>query len=200
MRYALIGDIHSDREALQHVLKQVSKLAPDAKVIGTGDLFECKISKKDITDQKFQQLEEVMKNPPHFAELLNFPTVYGNQEERILLITETEESLREWIEQLPKQLEIEGATVIHGHQWQWGGNPWSLQQANTVERLVFYGHSHTSMLSIDSVWQTIEFGKSYDVSTGQVLVNVGSVVDNEEWVLYDAREQHIIFYKVNEEG
>lgn len=193
--YAIIGDIHSSKEALEKVFRSIRQTAPDATVIGTGDLFECTISKKDITDRKFTSLQEVMLNPEGFEALLTFPSVFGNQEERILLITETDDSLREEIKALPERIDIEGAQVIHGHQWTWGGEPWSLQQANVSSRVTFFGHSHTSALSIDGQWQEVDWNVPYEISKGEILVNVGAVVESCEWVLYDARKQTITFKK-----
>lgn len=188
MKYAIIGDIHSSKEDLEKVLSHIKEIASDAKIIGTGDLFECTVSKKDITDQKFTALSEVMLNPEGFVELLTFPTVFGNQEERILHITESKEPVRAWIEALPETLEIRGAEVIHGHQWKWGGNPWALQEEHQNERITFYGHSHTSMLSVNGKWQDIDFNIPYELGDGEVLVNVGAVVGACEWVLYEETE------------
>lgn len=195
MEYALIGDIHSSKEDLEKVYRQIREVAPSAEIIGTGDVFECIISKKDITEKKFTSLEEVLLNPDGFEELLTFSTIRGNQEERIIQITATDEELREKIAVLPETLSIEGAEVIHGHQWIWGGKPWSLQKAEPQHRLVFFGHSHTSQLSIDGEWQEIYWEVPQDVSSGEVLVNVGSVIDNREWVLYDAQKETITFMK-----
>ena len=129
MKYALLGDIHSSKEDLEKVLGHIAEVAPEAKVIGTGDLYECTISKKDITDVKFTKLEQVMLNPKGFTELLNFPSVRGNQEERITYITETDEPFRKSLDSMPEVIELEKGQIIHGHQWKWGGKPWSLLQA-----------------------------------------------------------------------
>ena len=106
MKYALLGDIHSSKEDLEKVLGHIEEVAPDAMVIGTGDLYECTISKKDITDVKFTKLDQVMLNPKGFTELLNFPSVRGNQEERIIYITETDEPLRKSLDSMPKLLNL----------------------------------------------------------------------------------------------
>ena len=50
MQYALLGDIHSSKDDLEKVLAHISEKAPNAKLIGTGDLYECTVSKKDITN------------------------------------------------------------------------------------------------------------------------------------------------------
>ncbi len=77
----------------------------------------------------------------------------------------------------------------------WGGEPWSLLQANVESSLVFYGHSHRSSLTIDGVNQQIDFGIPYTLTGENVLVNVGSVVDNREWVIYDSVEKTVTFMK-----
>ena len=52
MQYALLGDIHSSKVDLEHVLADIMEKAPVAIKKGTGDLFECTISKKNSTEKK----------------------------------------------------------------------------------------------------------------------------------------------------
>ena len=195
MHYALLGDIHSSKEDLEKVLADISEKCPAAVHVGTGDLFECIISKKDITNQKFTKLKDVMIIPEGFTELLTFLSVSGNQEDRILMITETDDPLREKLGTMPETLDIATAKIIHGHQWKWGGEPWALIHAEVNESPVFYGHSHTSKLSRNDVNETIEIGIPYDISGDKVLVNVGAVVIDREWVLYDPSENTVTFMK-----
>lgn len=195
MHYALLGDIHSSKDDLEKVLADISEKSPEAIRVGTGDLFECTISKRDITDKKFTNLEDVMIIPEGFAELLTFLSVSGNQEDRILMITETEDPLREKLATMPEMFEIAQAQIIHGHQWEWGGEPWSLIQAEVSGTPVFYGHSHTSSWSINGVNQQLEFGIPYDVNGENVLVNVGAVIGDCEWVLYDLTNNTATFMK-----
>ncbi len=195
MHYALLGDIHSSKNDLEKVLADILKKAPKAELVGTGDLFECIISKKNITGEKFTKLEEVMLIPEGFPELLTFPSVSGNQEDRILFITETDDPLRAKLAALPEAVEMGHAKVIHGHQWQWGGEPWALVHDSVEQSFVFYGHSHQSILSRDDVRQEIEFGIPYSVEGEKILVNVGAVVGDCEWVLYDAEKRTVTFMK-----
>lgn len=195
MRYALLGDIHSSIEDLKKVRLHIKQIAPDAKLIGTGDLFECTISKKDMNDKKFTCLKDVMLIPDGFTELLTFPSVSGNQEERILHITASDNPLRQTLSALPERLEIEHAEVIHGHQWKWGGDPFALIQEEVNSALTFYGHSHHSMLKVDGKNIDIDFVIPYDVYNKQVIVNVGSVVSHQEWVLYDSEKRTVTFMK-----
>jgi predicted phosphodiesterase len=195
MNFALLGDIHSSKNDLEKVLRDISSKSPDAFLVGTGDLFECTISKKNISEQKYKRLEDIMNNPEGFTDLLTFPSVKGNQEERILLITETDDPLREKLASLPETLTIENAEVIHGHQWKWGGNPWALLHANAKTSPTFYGHSHFSALSINGIDRPIEFGVPYAIDGEGVLVNVGSVIGHKEWVLFDTKNNTVTFMK-----
>ncbi|MFD1928184.1 metallophosphoesterase family protein [Sporosarcina siberiensis] len=195
MYYAFLGDIHSSMDDLKVVLEDISNKAPEAIQIGTGDLFECTISKKKITNEKFRQLEDVMIIPDGFVDLLTFDTVIGNQEERILLITETNDSLRYKLGSLPEIIEIDHVRIIHGHQFKWGGVPWSLIEAEIEGPLIFYGHSHQSELWISGVRQTIEFGVPYSIGNERTLVNVGAVVSDREWVLYNKLKEEVTFMK-----
>ncbi|KXH81969.1 metallophosphoesterase [Sporosarcina sp. HYO08] len=195
MQYAILGDIHSSKEDLEEVLRQISNEAPGAIRIGTGDIFECTISKKDVTAHKFTNLKDVMILPDGFVDLLTFVSVRGNQEERILLLTETDEQLREKLAIMPETYEVGRAEIIHGHQWEWGGEPWDLMQAETSAPITFYGHSHRSSWTMDGVLQEVEFGKAYELNKSNILVNVGAVIGNREWVLYDAEGETLTFMK-----
>lgn len=172
-----------------HIEQEVS----EATLIGTGDIYECTISKKDVANQKFENLDDVMLNPQGLSQYLTFPSIKGNQEERILHLTKTGDFLRKEIHMMPEKLALENAEVIHGHQWAWGGKPWGLIKAKVNRPITFYGHSHQSALSIDGKEQEIVFDKPYRLIGNEVLVNVGSVIVNEEWVLYDTKENTVTF-------
>lgn len=193
MKYALLGDIHSSVNDLEKVLAHIRMEAPDATLIGTGDIYECIISKKDITDHKFEQLDEVMLNPTGLSKNVQFPSIKGNQEERILLLTESDELLRKEIQKMPEKIELVNAQVIHGHQWKWGGTPWALLEAKVSRSITFYGHSHASALTVNGIKKEIKFGESYSLDGSEVLVNVGSVISNQEWVLYDTDKNTVVF-------
>ncbi|KZE38017.1 hypothetical protein AV656_03545 [Bhargavaea cecembensis] len=186
MRYALLGDIHSSVEDLKDVLNDIQKHAPDAELIGTGDLFECIISKKRAPFERFTKLDDVMLYSDELLDMLSFPTVRGNQEERIAQITDSDEPLLQRIRMMEERIAIgKSAQVIHGHQWEWGGDPWMPVLPETGPDLIFYGHSHDSGLSIENQVEEIGFGVPYSVTKGRTFVNVGAVVGDRAWVLYD---------------
>lgn len=197
MQYAILGDVHSSKVDLKDVLSHIKERAPEAVLIGIGDLFECTISKRFVNERTYGSLGEVMILPEGFVELLTFPSVKGNQEERILHITETDDPLLGMLSAMPERIELGKAEVIHGHQWKWGGEPWSLMEADVSKPLTFYGHSHHSGLRRSKSGETaVQFNLPYDVKDGQTLVNVGAVVFDKEWVLYDDIQDTVTFMRV----
>ncbi|GKV67250.1 MULTISPECIES: metallophosphoesterase family protein [Sporosarcina] len=195
MQYALLGDIHSSLLDLHAVLDHISREAPDAKLIGTGDLYECTVSKKHLTGQIYPSVEDVIRHPDRLDDLLTFPSIYGNQEERILLLTEQAESLREKLQSLPETLEAGKGVVIHGHQWKPDEKSDWLKNNLPAETLVFHGHTHRSGYMQNGVEKEISFGADILLSGDEQIVNVGAVVGAREWVLYDENKNSIRFMK-----
>ncbi|WP_194841614.1 metallophosphoesterase family protein [Sporosarcina obsidiansis] len=195
MQYALLGDIHSSIDDLQAVLNHISNESPHAELIGTGDLYECTVSKKKLHGQIYSSVNEVIQHPDSFDELLSFLSVYGNQEERILLITEQEEPLRNVLSNLPETLNAGRALVIHGHQWNPEERDSWLDENMPEEVLVFHGHTHQSSFTVDGNNIRIPVNGEVMLSGKRSVVNVGAVVESREWVLYDTVENTVKFMK-----
>ncbi|WP_313890836.1 metallophosphoesterase family protein [Psychrobacillus sp.] len=195
MKYAIIGDIHSSVEDLLAVLRHIQEVEPNAEKISTGDLFECIIGKKRAQKEVFDAIEDVLIEPEKIMPLLTFPTVYGNQEERIVAICKVDHPIIHFVSMLPQKLYIQGASVTHGHEWDWSGEPWTPQITENEEKLFFFGHSHTSSLFLNGVRSAFQFDEIIHLSSAHTGVNVGSVVTNREWVLYDSEERTIEFKK-----
>lgn len=189
MKYALIGDLHSNIEDTTAVLNHINSLGIPLQIIALGDLYECKISQKNAKKSFDIPLELAMENPSGFAELLTFPSVIGNQELRIMKTTG--QSL---FQHLPEIIQIDGATLIHGHQFTWLDDVTPIH--NKFENaLVFYGHSHHSSIFHKGKPKKFKFGYELMLKKKRYSINVGSVVYHREWCLYDADVQSITFMK-----
>lgn len=195
MQYALLGDIHSSKEDLEAVLHQIENEYPEAVLTGTGDLYECTVSKKKLHGQIYPSVDQVIRHPEGFDRLLTFPSVYGNQEERILLLTDQPEPLRDFLSGLPEMIEVENALIIHGHQWQGSSDPWSYAELPEVS-VLFHGHTHRSGLICDGQEVKVDFDQEISVLDNRTIVNVGAVIGNREWVLYDSEQATVRFKKV----
>ena len=195
MQYALLGDIHSSIEDLKAVLGHISIEAPHAEVIGLGDLYECTVSKKDLRGQIYPSVNEVIKHPEGFDKLLTFPSVYGNQEERILLLTEHAEPLRDYLHDLSETLSAGEAVIIHGHQWNSDErNAW-LNAQIPDKTIVFHGHTHRAGYTRDQQEMLISGRGKISLSGKRNIVNVGAVVGSREWVLFNAKERTVRFMR-----
>lgn len=191
MKYALIGDIHSSIDDLQAVFHQIQTITDTPTIIGMGDLYECKIGKKKVAKlTALLPLPDAQKNSAHFESLLTFPSIRGNQEERIMRATGL--SL---YHHLPLVMTIEGARLIHGHQFEWSADWQPLTTHLPDDTLVFFGHSHDSVLYRKKKPRPFTFGEPIPLENKKYGINVGSVVDNREWVLYDSSARTVTFMK-----
>ena len=196
MRFALLGDLHSSIEDTKAVLQHIEEIAPDSIIVGLGDLFECTIGKKKALTLSNAPLKAAAIIEKDFEKLLTFPSIRGNQEERISSVTGIDRFVS-----LPDKLVIEGATLIHGHQIEWDEN-WEPVNTPSLEietSLVFFGHSHRSSIYEDfkKIREPIHFGTEIQLHMKNYWINVGSVVDNREWCLYDSKNRSIHFMKIS---
>lgn len=187
--YALLGDLHSSIVDTRAVLAHIHQSASNPEIIGLGDLYECTVSKKkakNISNLPFQHAAIVEED---FENLLTFPSIRGNQEERITSVTGIDHFTT-----MPEIIEIDGATLMHGHQFQWNIN-WQPTFPAFKKQLLFFGHSHESGLYHNNKKLPIhiQFGKPIALQQKQYGVNVGSVVDHREWCLYDSTNQTVTF-------
>ena len=197
MRYALLGDLHSNIDDTKAVLEHMQEFAPDAVLIGLGDLYECTIGKKKALTVSNAPMHSAAIIEEDFKALLTFPSIRGNQEERITQVTGIKRFAA-----LPDKMAIEGATLIHGHQIEWN-KQWEPVNCSALEietSLVFFGHSHRSGIYEDfkKLKEPLPFGKEIQLDIKNYWINVGSVVDNREWCLYDSENRSIRFMKTSQ--
>ena len=187
MKYAILSDLHSHYKNTKKVLNHIQQVAPNAEIIGLGDLFECKIGKKKAKVIRHARLKDAAIIDDKFMSLLTFPSIIGNQEERIALVTGDDRFL-----QYENALKIEHATLIHGHQIEWDKtfNP----TFPTIETpLLFFGHSHEAAIYNNGKRQPVPYDIPLSVGHKRYQINVGPVVENKEWCLYDSQAMTVTF-------
>jgi len=189
MQYALLGDLHSSVADTKAVLEQIRRYAPAAKIIGLGDLYECHVGKRKAETTRGISIKKAAHMPKDFAPLLTFPSVRGNQEERIELVT----GRRDFVH-LPEKLTIDGAVVMHGHQWKWTKG-WLPVLPKTDPPLLFFGHSHIAGLYRKGKPLPIQYGEPILLKKKRYGINAGAVWGAREWVLYDSAERTVTFMK-----
>ncbi|OLN23012.1 metallophosphatase family protein [Domibacillus antri] len=189
MKYALLGDLHSSIEDTKEVLAHIMRHAPDAKVVGLGDLFECTVGKKKASVVRLSKIEEAAVWSNEFLSLLTFPSVRGNQEERIMMVTG-----RDDFNHLPEKIVIDGAVLLHGHQWKWT-KEWIPVLPKTEPPLLFFGHSHEAGLYRKGRRLPFSYGVPVYLKKKRYGINAGAVWGAREWVLYDAAARTVTFMK-----
>lgn len=189
MNYALISDLHSNIEDTKAVLAHITQKAPAATIVGLGDLFECKVSKRKAPKVRAAKIENAAIWEKEFRDLLTFPSVQGNQEERIMLVTGQHNLFH-----FPEHIVIEGAVLIHGHQWKWT-KEWVPLVPKTNPPLVFFGHSHEAGLYRKNKRLAFSYGKPVLLKKKRYGINVGAVWGSREWVLYDSTARTVTFMK-----
>lgn len=183
--YALISDLHNNYEDTLAVLTHINQVAPKATIICLGDQYECHISKRKA-GKKQVPLSKAMTHDARFERLLAFPTIIGNQEERIDLATGQTQFIH-----LPRTIRIPNATLIHGHQFDWNEHFEPTFPAFTTP-LVFFGHSHRSAIYQGN--KRIDVGTAYSfIASEPCYINIGAVIDYREWCLYDSLTCRISF-------
>jgi len=189
MLYALLGDLHSNIADTKAVLAHIQQTAKDAEIIGLGDLYECTVSKKKAKTISGLPLQKAAVIEHDFENLLTFPSIRGNQEERITHVTGIERFVA-----LPETMDIDGAMLIHGHQFQWSV-AWQPKFPAIDQQLLFFGHSHESGIYRQNkkLPIRIHFGQPIALQAKQYRINVGSVVDHREWCLYDSDKRTVTF-------
>lgn len=191
MKYALLGDLHSNVADTKAVLAHIKKCATDATIIGLGDLYECLVGKKKALKVTGLPIHEAAIISEEFEKLLSFPSIRGNQEERISKVTGLQQYL-----QYPETMTIEQATLMHGHQFEWNEKWQPIKFPASSSRLLFFGHSHESAIYNNKKKLKIQFHQPISVAERRYAINVGSVIGNREWCLYDAQMQTVTFMKV----
>ncbi|OXS76711.1 metallophosphoesterase family protein [Domibacillus enclensis] len=191
MKYALLGDLHSSIEDTKAVLHHIHRCAPGADIIGLGDLYECTVGKRKAETMRNCPVEKAAIRSEAFDQLLTFPSVRGNQEERIMKVTGTNE-----FSKLPEKMIIDGAVLIHGHQWKWTAD-WLPLVPKIDPPLLFFGHSHEAALYRKKNRLPFEYGKPVVLKKKRYAINAGAVWGSREWVLYDAAARTVTFMKAD---
>ncbi len=122
----------------------------------------------------------------------------GNQEERILSLVPPQLSpVIDALRDCPRKQRIEGALLIHGDQLNWSRDflPDLSQQREPV---LFFGHSHIRGLFRNGIAMSSPLYQSLSINNGgRYAINLGPVVFEREWCLYDSEQQSIVFHRAN---
>lgn len=210
----MLGDIHSNFEALDTVLKDIEKEGAD-RVLSVGDVVgyaaepsRCLAAVRNVTDT-------IVAGNHDYAAVGKMDVSYFNPHAKEAALW-TKDHLgkgdKVFLSSLPlvRELEKEGITLVHGTLY----DPEQFYYLQTYEdaercfailrtRICFIGHSHVPVVILKNGEICAETKGEIDLkNTGQAIVNVGSVGQPRDgnpmacYVLYDAEEGLIRFKRL----
>jgi predicted phosphodiesterase len=207
MKYAILGDIHANLEALQSVLQ-------DAKEQGvthyacTGDVVGYNADPKTCL-QLIRSLKctVVQGNHDYYAACNESMELFTPMAQKSIRWTRKQLSPfdRRYLRQLPMIVDIENFTIVHSslnnpHRWNYIFKKKAADAnfRNQFNQVCFFGHTHVPLAFIRGKTTEKGFYETLHVRPGmQYLVNVGSVGQPRDrnpksaYVIYDLEEQTI---------
>lgn len=208
MKYAILGDIHANMEALQAVLADAGRQGV-SRYASTGDVVGYNADPKACL-QLVRSLDckVVQGNHDYFAGC-NEPTeLFSPMARKSILWTRQQLSPfdRKYLRQLPLILDVEGFTIVHSslsnpNRWSYIFRSRAAEASfrNQFNSVCFFGHTHVPLAFVRD-GNTIEKGfyETLHIRSGkQYLVNVGSVGQPRDknpktaYAIYDLDEQTI---------
>jgi len=188
MKIALLSDIHANLAALRAVLDDVDAVAPGAAIWHTGDIVGYNAHPNEVIELLHSRgVIGVMGN--HDAAAVDVIDVLDFNSAAAAAIAWTKSVLtqasREWLENLPRIVELGDATLVHGSPsdpfWEYidsaqraGANAETLKTP-----LLFHGHTHRPRLFAASdpagPVHAIPINVAPISLSKHALINVGSV-------------------------
>ena len=208
MKYAILGDIHSNLEALQAVLADAAHHACTGDLVGyNADPKACLQLLKKIG------CTTVQGNHDYYAASKESMELFTPLARKSIRWTRKQISSfeRKYLRHLPLILDIENFTIVHSslsnpHRWNYifKSKAADANFRNQFNPVCFFGHTHVPLAFIkDSSSIGKGFYETLHVRPGrQYLVNVGSVGQPRDrnpkaaYVIYDLEEQTISIRRV----
>lgn len=210
----MLGDVHSNFEALDTVLKDIEKEGPD-KILSIGDIVgyaaepsRCLAAVRKVTDT-------IVAGNHDYAAVGKMDIDYFNPQAKDAVLW-TREHLsqedRDFLSDLPLVIEMkqEGITLVHGTPYK-PEQFYYLQTYHDAElclsflhsRICFIGHSHVPVAILKDGEVRAETKEEVSLKqTKQVIINVGSVGQPRDrdpracYVLYDTGDELVRFRRL----
>jgi diadenosine tetraphosphatase ApaH/serine/threonine PP2A family protein phosphatase len=212
MRYAILGDIHANLEALRAVLADagqqgVTHYACTGDVVGyNADPKACLQIVRNLTSSIVQG------NHDYYAGSYESMELFTAKARKSIEWTRKQLSVfeRKYLRQLPLILDVEDFTIVHSslsHPQHWSyifrNKAAEASFRNQFNPVCFFGHTHVPLAFVKEKTVGKSFYEVLQVRPGcQYLVNVGSVGQPRDgnplaaYVIYDLDEQTITMRRV----
>jgi len=212
MKYAILGDIHANLEALEAVLKDAEKQGVTDYAC-TGDVVGYNADPKACLQQvRALKCKVVQGNHDYYTACNESMELFTPMAQKSIRWTRKQLSPfdRRYLRQLPMIADIENFTIVHSslnnpHRWNYifkrrAASENFLNQFNNV---CFFGHTHVPLAFVKGTTIDKGFYETLNIRPGfQYLVNVGSVGQPRDrnpeaaYVIYDLEKQTITLRRI----
>lgn len=185
MRYAIISDIHGNREALDTVLGEIAKQSCD-EIICLGDIVGYGAEPGYCVDKIREICKIVVAGNHDYAALGKINIDYFNPHARQATLwtrNQLSEDQKQYLADLPLSVVLDTCTVVHGSldspelfDYIQTSYDAYLTMEKLTNRICFIGHSHVPITFLMDEVITYTLDPKIDLSSYQkAIVNVGSV-------------------------
>jgi predicted phosphodiesterase len=213
MKYAILGDIHANLEALQAVLKDAEEQGVTHYAC-TGDVVGYNADPKACL-QLIRNLKctTVQGNHDYYTACNESMELFTPMAQKSIRWTRKQLSPfeRKYLRHLPMIVDIENFTIVHSslnnpHRWNYIFKKKAADAnfRNQFNQVCFFGHTHVPLAFIRGKTTEKGFYETLNVRPGvQYLVNVGSVGQPRDrnpktaYVIYDLEEQTITMRRLD---
>ena len=212
MKYAILGDIHANLEALTAVLADAAEQGVTHYAC-TGDVVGYNADPK-VCLQMIRNLKStvVQGNHDYYAACNESMELFTPMAQKSIRWTRKQLSPfeRKYLRQLPLILDVENFTLVHSslsnpHRWSYifKSKAADANFRNQFNPVCFFGHTHVPLAFVKG--DTIEKGfyETLHIRPGkQYLINVGSVGQPRDrnpksaYAIYDLNEQTVTMRRV----
>jgi predicted phosphodiesterase len=214
MKYAILGDIHANLEALSAVLQDAEEQGVD-QVACTGDVVGYNADPKACLQIiRKRECTLVQGNHDYYAACNESMELFTPMAQKSIRWTRKQLSPfeRKYLRHLPLIVDIETFTIVHSslsnpHRWNYifKRKAADANFRNQFNAVCFYGHTHVPLAFVKGdnslekgFYETLQIRQGY-----QYLINVGSVGQPRDrnpkaaYVIYDLSEQTVTIRRVD---
>ena len=212
MKYAILGDIHANLEALKAVLKDAEEQGV-THFACTGDMVGYNADPKACLQIiRSLKCKVVQGNHDYYAACNESTELFTPLAQKSIRWTRKQLSPfeRKYLRQLPLIVDIENFTIVHSslsnpQRWNYIFKQKAADEnfRNQFNQICFFGHTHVPLAFIKGKTLDKGFFETLHIKPGfQYLVNVGSVGQPRDrnpksaYVIYDLEKQTITMRRV----
>lgn len=212
MKYAILGDIHANLEALQAVLDDAEQQGV-TDFASTGDVIGYNADPKACLQiVRGLKCKVVQGNHDYYAGGNESMELFTSRARKSIQWTRKQLSLldRKYLRQLPMIMDVENFTIVHSslsnpHRWNYIFKSKAAEAnfRNQFNQVCFFGHTHVPLAFAKSSGIEIGFYETLEIRPGmQYLINVGSVGQPRDrnpksaYVIYDQEAQTVTMRRV----